>query len=132
MTRILVVEDEPYIQTMICKVLTKLGGYDVTITEDVEQGLDLARSGTVALVVMDVSLANSAYQGEYIDGLAFTRLLKADLTARAVPVLLATAHALPGDAERLRAACNADGYIAKPFVEPKELVEKVRGMLNGR
>lgn len=126
---ILVVEDEPSIQIVIRKALHKIGGYEVFVTEDVEEGLALTRSGQVQLVVMDVSLSNSRYANDLIDGLAFTRLLKADSAAHHVPVLLATAHAMPGDAERLCAASGADGYIAKPFATPGVLVDKVREML---
>lgn len=129
MTHILVIEDEPAIQVVMQKTLTRLGGYDVTVTEDVAQSLALVRSGQIALVLMDVSLANSRYEGELIDGLAFTRLLKADPATRAVPVLLVTAHALPGDAERMRAASGAEAYIAKPFARPADLVAKVRDVL---
>jgi CheY-like chemotaxis protein len=129
MTHIVLVEDDVSNQIVMRKVLTKIGGYTVTVTEDVEELLNLARSGAVALVVMDVSLANSTYGGRHLDGVAITQLLKADPAARSVPVLLSTAYAMQGDAERLRAECGADGYISKPFVEPRELVDKVRLLL---
>jgi CheY-like chemotaxis protein len=131
MTHILVVEDEPSIQSVIRKTLTKIGGYEVTVTEEVGLSLYLLRTGQVGLVVMDVSLSNSRYEGELIDGLAFTRLIKQDPLIRHVPVLLATAYALPGDEERLREMSGAEGYIAKPFAQPRLLVHKVREMLNG-
>jgi CheY-like chemotaxis protein len=129
MTHILVVEDDPSNQIVMRKALVKIGGFAVTVSENVDEILSLARSGQVGLVVMDVSLANSTYRGRHLDGVGITQLLKADPEAQAVPVLLATAYAMQGDAERLRAACGADGYISKPFVEPRELVEKVRGLL---
>lgn len=131
MAHILVVEDDPVIQMVLRKALTKLGGYHVTVTEDVALGLGLARAGEIGLVVMDVSLANSRYNGALIDGLTFTQLLKADPATRSIPVLLATAHALAGDAERLCAACGADSYIAKPFAEPMLLLDTIRSLLSG-
>ncbi len=111
------------------KALSKIGGYDVTVTEDVQLVLRLARTAEVDLVVMDVSLANSLFEGNQMDGLAITRLLKADALARRVPVLLATAYAMQGDSARLIGASGADDYISKPFVEPRELVDKVRSLL---
>lgn len=129
MTHILVVEDDASNQIVIRKALVKIGGFHVTVTEDVDTVLRLARSGEVALVVMDVSLANSTYQNRHLDGVAITQLLKTDPATQGVPVLLATAYAMRGDAERLRAACGADDYISKPFVEPRELVEKIQQML---
>jgi CheY-like chemotaxis protein len=129
MTHILVVEDDEFIQMVVRKALTKIGGFTVTVTEDAESALALVRSGQVDLVVMDVSLDNSHYQGESIDGLGLTRLLKADPLTRLVPVLLATAHARLGDGERLSRACGADGYMTKPFEEPRALVARVQRLL---
>ena len=129
MTRILVVEDEQPSRAVINKALTRLGGYEVIFTEEVEAALRLTRSGEVALVVMDVALSNTAHEGRPVDGLAFTRLLKADPLSRNVPVLLTTAYALRGDGERLCAESGAEGYIAKPFRELGHLADKVRSML---
>jgi CheY-like chemotaxis protein len=129
MAHILVVEDDASNQVVIRKALTKIGGFQVTVTESVEEVLRAARAGEVALIVMDVSLSRSVYQGQPLDGVAITRLLKGDPATRAVPVLLATAYAMQGDAERLCAACGADDYISKPFIEPRVLVEKVRALL---
>jgi CheY-like chemotaxis protein len=129
MARILVVEDDPSNQIVMRKVLTKIGGHTVTLTEDVSEVLRLVRAREVDLVVMDVSLANSLYDGRHVDGVAITQLLKADAATRDVPVLLSTAYAMRGDAERLQEACGADGYISKPFLEPRELADKVRLLL---
>jgi CheY-like chemotaxis protein len=132
MTHVVVVEDDPLTQRVIHKALTKLGGYQVTITESVEETLQLARSGAVGLVVMDIALANTRHDGRPIDGVTFTQLLKSDPATRALPVLLATAYAGPGDAQRLLEASGADGYISKPLAEPRHLVERVREMLAAR
>jgi len=129
MTHLLVVEDEPATQKMMQKMLSKGGGYDVTLTEEVREGLALIRSGQVALVLMDVSLNNTRYEGRLIDGLAFARLIKAEPAGAGVPILLVTAHALVGAAERMLAESGADDYIAKPFADSKSLVDKVRATL---
>lgn len=129
MTHILVIEDDPLTQLVMRKALLKLGGFQVTVTESVAEAFGLARSGQVGLVVMDIALANTRHDGRPIDGVTFTQLLKSDPATRALPVLLATAYAGPGDAERLCQESGADGYIAKPFAEPRQLVTKVQAML---
>jgi two-component system cell cycle response regulator DivK len=49
-----------------------------------------------------------------MDGLAATRLLKADSATASIPVLAVTGLAMPNDQERcLEAGCQ--GYLAKPF-----------------
>jgi CheY-like chemotaxis protein len=131
-SHILVVEDEPLTRKAIQKMLSKGGGFNVLLTEDVNQALAFIRAGEVALVLMDVSLTNSIHDDQLIDGLKFTRLIKAEPAARNVPVILATAHTLIGDAERLLAESGADGYIAKPFLDSAALVGKVQAALTER
>ena len=45
------------------------------------------------------------------------------------PVLLATAHAMRGDAERLLAESGADQYVSKPIVEHDVFVACVRELV---
>ncbi len=115
MSQVLIVEDMPADQVIMAKALTKVGGYEVTATEDVEQVLALTHAGRVALVVMDINLKNSFYQGRGVDGLEITGMLKSDSITRDIPVLLTSAHAINGDGARLCAQSGADGYIGKPF-----------------
>jgi CheY-like chemotaxis protein len=44
-------------------------------------------------------------------------------------VLLATAHAMRGDAERLLADSGANDYVAKPIIDHAEFARQVRGFL---
>lgn len=122
--QIVIVEDDPMNALVMSKILTRLGGHDVTVLESVEKVLALVRADSVDVVVMDVSLSNTEFEGRPIDGIEFTRLLKSD-SPRAVPVLLATAHAMKGDAERLMRESGADAYIAKPISDPQAFVAKV-------
>jgi len=49
---------------------------------------------------------------------------------RGLPVLLATAHAMSGDRERLLESSGADGYLEKPVYESALLVEKVCSLID--
>lgn len=128
-SHILIVEDDGFIATIFERILVRLGGYAVTVTDDADQVLALVREHRVQLVIMDVALSRSTYQAQAIDGVALTRLLKDDGGPDSPPVLLVTAHAMPGDAERLLADSGADGYLAKPLPRPDMLVERVQALL---
>lgn len=98
----------------------------MTVTESPDELLAMARSGDVGLVLMDVSLANSHHQGQPVSGVDLCRLLKSDPATCGVPVMLATAHAMRGDAEALLAESGADDYLSKPVVDHGAFVDRVR------
>jgi CheY-like chemotaxis protein len=129
MRHVLVVEDDPHNAVMFRKLLEKRAGMRVTVSEDPREILALTAGGGVALVIMDVSLAHSSLDGVPVSGLDLTRRIKAEPASALVPVLLATAHAMRGDAERLLADSGADDYISKPIVDHAAFIAQVQGML---
>ena len=126
MKHVVVVEDDPINAVLFRKLLERRGGYRVTVTESPEEVLTLAASGEVALVVMDVSLADSRWEGKPVNGVDICRLLKADPRSAGVPVVLATAHAMRGDAESLMIESGADDYVSKPVVDHEAFVTLIR------
>jgi CheY-like chemotaxis protein len=126
MTHVIVVEDDPTNAMLFRELLEKRCGFQVTVTESADEVLALARAADVALVLMDVSLANTRHQGHPVNGVDLCRLLKADPATRGVPVMLATAHAMRGDAEELLEQSGADDYISKPVVDHSAFAEHVR------
>ena len=129
MRHILVVEDDQVNAMVFRSVLEKRGGYRVTVTEKAEEVLEWSGSGEVDLVIMDVSLAHTRWQGRAVSGVDLCRLLKSEPRTASIPVLLATAHAMRGDATQLLTASGADDYVAKPIVDHAQFVNQVRGLL---
>jgi CheY-like chemotaxis protein len=127
--RILLVEDDPINVKFIQTVLVKKGGYEVLVSEEVDEILRLAHEADLAAVIMDVSLSRSSYEGRKVDGIFITQLLKKDEATRHIPVLLATAHAMFGDREKYLELTGAEGYIAKPIHDPKTLIEAVKAVI---
>lgn len=127
--RILLVEDDPINVKFIQTVLAKRGGYEVVVSEEVDEILRLAHEGNLAAIIMDVSLSRSSYEGRKVDGIFITQLLKQDAATRTIPVLLATAHAMFGDREKYLELTGAEGYIAKPIHDPGTLVEAVKAVI---
>lgn len=127
--QILIVEDNRLVAKFYRMALERAGGFTCHVTEDVGQMLELARNGQVQLAIVDVSLSASEWQGRLLDGVEVTRMLK-EAAPHALPVLLATAHAMAGDRERLLAASGADGYLEKPVYDADTLVTAVRKLLD--
>jgi CheY-like chemotaxis protein len=130
MKTVLIVEDDLVNARVFSKILTKRGGMAVKHTEDVEEVMTIAQNGQADVVLMDVSLAHSMYQGKPMDGIKITQLLKANPDTANLPVILVTAHAMDGDRENFLAQSGADGYISKPIVDHQEFVDQIKAALD--
>ena len=126
---ILIVEDHALVAKFYRMALERAGGFACMITEDVTKMLPEVEAGRIDLAILDVSLSGTKWEGRAIDGVELARLLKAR-ALRPLPILLATAHAMAGDRERLLAASGAEGYLEKPVYDAQQLVDKVRRMLD--
>ncbi len=126
---VLIVEDNALVAKFFRMALERAGGCSCVISEDVPEILNLAASGDLDLVLLDVSLTNSEWNGEAINGVQLCRMVK-EKSPRRLPVLLATAHAMSGDRERLLESSGADGYLEKPVYDSALLVEKVRSLID--
>jgi DNA-binding response OmpR family regulator len=114
--RILIVDDD----VALCEMLSERLGQDEFVTEcvhDGQRGLDRARTGEHALVVLDLMLPG-------MNGIQVLRQLRQQSD---VPVLILTAKG--EDVERiLGLEIGADDYLPKPF-NPRELVARIRAIL---
>jgi len=126
---VLVVEDDPSNATLIRKIFEKRLGARVTVTDTPSVMFEALAAGDVSLVVLDVSLGQSTWEGRPVDGLELCRRIKAEPATALVPVMLATAHAMRGDAERLLAESGADDYVAKPILDHAEFVGQARRLM---
>lgn len=117
MGRILIIEDNP-VSMKLEVFLLENAGHEVLQAVDAEEGIRIARERLPQLILMDVQLPD-------MDGVAATRLLKADPATRDIDIVALTALAMSGDRERLEAA-GCVGYIAKPirYLEFLEVVGK--------
>ncbi len=109
--RILVVEDNPANQKLVCYILQKQG-YTVELANNGHEALEvLERSGPagVDLVLMDLQMPG-------MDGLSATGVIreKEKKSGDRTPIVALTAHAMKGDFDRCLAA-GMDGYISKPI-----------------
>ena len=116
MKRILIVEDEPELQELLCAYLQD-AGYAAAVAGDGAAALDLFRAQSFDLVLLDIMLPK-------IDGFGVCAQIRRQSQ---VPILMLTA--LDGEAQQLRGfGLNIDDYVTKPFSMPV-LLEKIRVIL---
>ena len=119
MAKLLLVEDNEMNRDMLSRRLIRKG-YEIVMAVDGQQGVDMAKSESPALILLDMSLP-------VMDGWEAARAIKADEATKAIPIIALTAHAMSGDREKaLEAGC--DEYDTKP-VELKRLLGKIEALL---
>ena len=119
MPKILLVEDNEMNRDMLSRRLTKRG-YQIAIALDGVQGVELARSESPNLILMDMSLPLK-------DGWQATAEIKSDPATRLIPVIGLSAHAMSGDRDKaMQAGC--DDYDTKP-IELDRLLKKIEALL---
>lgn len=125
---ILIVEDHPLVAKFYRMALERAGGFHCVVTENVDEMLPEVETGRVKLAILDVSLSGTEWEGRQINGVELAHLLRERAPGK-LAILLATAHAMSGDRERLLAASGADDYLEKPIYDADHLVNKVRRLL---
>ena len=116
MTRILIVEDEPDIASVLQDYL-RHQGYETEHVADGQLALERIQAAPPDLTLLDVMLPR-------LDGLAVLRGARARSDA---PVIMLTARTEEVD-RLIGLELGADDYICKPF-SPREVVARVRAVL---
>jgi DNA-binding response OmpR family regulator len=114
--KILVVDDEKKLVDIV-KAYLERDGYRVIVAYDGRLALQMARSESPDLIILDLMLPE-------VSGWDVCRTLR---TESNVPIIMLTA--LGDDSDKiLGLELGADDYVVKPF-NPKELVSRVRAVL---
>ncbi|MTD38972.1 response regulator [Erwinia sp. CPCC 100877] len=116
MKKVLVVDDEPSIVTLLTFNLEK-EGYDVTTAFDGETGFELALSNHYDFIILDVMLPN-------MDGLEITKSLRREKND--TPILILTARDDQVD-KIIGLEIGADDYLTKPF-SPREVLARMKAI----
>lgn len=128
MTTVLIVEDNEDNLLIFSTILTVRGGLEVKSTEDVEEVLRIARQGEADLILMDIALPQSTYQGERVDGVKITQILKSNPATANIPVMLVSAHAIESYRQKFLQESGADDYVIKPIEDQMEFVHRVKNL----
>jgi DNA-binding response OmpR family regulator len=116
--KILCIEDEHFISELYVRALTK-AGYQVTVEVDGKAGLELARTDQFDVILLDLMIPT-------ITGIEILRQLRAAPDAPKLRAKIVITTNLD-QREDIRSAIEnqADGYLVKAEITPRELVEFV-------
>lgn len=116
MKKVLIVDDEPSIVTLLTFNLEK-EGYVVTSATDGTTGLELALTKDFDFIILDIMLPG-------IDGIEITKKLRQE--KKETPILLLTAKDDTID-RILGLEIGADDYLTKPF-SPREVLARMKAI----
>lgn len=117
MTKILVVDDEAAISTLLRYNLEE-NNYDVTVAEDGQTAYQLASQQQFDAILLDLMLPG-------MDGMTVLKTLRQDKIS--TPVILVTAKGDEFD-RVFGLELGADDYITKPF-SPREVIARLKAVL---
>lgn len=119
MTKILLVEDEPDLQSLL-EFNLREAGYRVVATALGEEALSLCHSERPDLLLLDLMLPD-------IPGTQVCRRLRSDPGLRQIPVIMLTARGEESD-RVVGFEVGADDYVVKPF-SVRELLLRIQAVL---
>ena len=108
--KILVVDDDKAILTLVRKYLTGLG-YSVVVTDNGSEGLMLVRESRPDLILVDSDMPG-------LDGHAVCRVLKKEAATQSIPVMIMSGARIAETDILSGFSGGADDYVMKPFSLP--------------
>ena len=121
MARVLVVEDDVDVASLLEQVLARVG-HDVEIAHDGGAGLDAAHARHPDVVILDWMMPIKS-------GIEVCSELRSDPRFADTRIMMLTARSSAQDVARAKAA-GVDDYVTKPFT-PRQLRERVDLLLGG-
>lgn len=119
--KILVIDDQEFVRTIVKKMLSQLGVGTVIEAHDGNSGLDAVKTELPDLVICDIQMRP-------MDGFGFVSQLRSTPGVPQTPVIMLTAHT---DATTLARAkdLGINAFLAKPVLPPalKDKIAKVLG-----
>ena len=115
MSKVIVIDDEPFILMMIEDKLKK-AKIDVTTLRESRNALAVIREQKPELIILDWMMPE-------LSGIDLCKLIKSDPELKEIPIFMLTAKGQDSD-EQQGFQCGVSRYITKPF-SPRSLLEMV-------
>ena len=113
---ILLIEDDYLLGRGMARLLEKLGEHRVRLTHRAADMFKHCESGVTDLVLMDINLPGTTWQGKEVSGVELSRLLKVEAKTAHLPIVLLTGHREADRTQLLRESL-ADDLCFKPITD---------------
>lgn len=127
---ILLVDDDYLLAKGSAKLIERLGGHQITITDDPSEIFQFCKAGEIDLVLMDVNLPGALWEDDEVSGADLSRLLKNDEQTASIPIILVTAYAMLSERQTLLTVSQADELCTKPITNYDALLELITELYN--
>lgn len=115
MSKVIVIDDEPFILMMIEDKLKKAGIKVITLRESIN-AVSVIKNEKPDLIILDWMMPE-------LSGIDLCKMLKSEPDIAKIPIFMLTAKGQEAD-EQLGLKCGVTRYITKPF-SPKSLLEMI-------
>jgi two-component system cell cycle response regulator DivK len=122
---ILLVDDDYLLAKGTAKLMQRIGGHQVTITDIPAEIFQKCQAGEVDVVLMDVNLPGASWEGQQVSGADLARMLKIQPATAHIPIIMVTAYAMLTERKTLLATSRADEFFTKPITDYQELLELI-------
>ena len=122
---ILLVDDDYLLAKGTAKLIQRLGGHQVQITDDPAEIFRQCQAGNIHLVLMDVNLPGAQWEDQAVSGADLARLLKTQPQTAHIPIILVTAYAMLTERQALLATSQADEFYTKPITDYDALLAAI-------
>ncbi len=118
--KILIVEDEELIKSLLQKKLVK-EGYDVSTASNGEEGLEVMRRVSPDLILLDIIMPK-------MGGFEMMEEMRRDEKLEKIPVIVISNSGQPVELDRAK-KLGAKDWLIKTNFDPEEVLEKVKKQL---
>ncbi|MBN1302513.1 MAG: response regulator [Melioribacteraceae bacterium] len=122
---ILIVEDDPFLKEFYEFIFKKMKTR-ITMIEDGSEFFDILEKENISVILMDVNLKNTTYEGKKIDGVFLSRKVKEDPRFKDIPILIVSAYSLEKGSRNLFEDSLADGYFTKPITDINYFLKQIQ------
>ena len=117
---VLVIEDDPFLSDLLSSALTE-EGVSVEHAADAESGLEMLRTKSIAIVLLDIILPG-------MDGYEFLKQVKADPSIAQTPVFVLSNLGQKDEIDRA-ISMGAEAFLVKAQLDLSEIVDRVKELL---